>query len=149
MGVVELLGVASSVSLLAGWRIYRCVFVVGLAMRFHRLPMPIHSGGLDVLANPYILAAAGSGLVAELFADNVVWFDSLWDAVHTAVRPVGGAMLALAIIDPAVPSGESWHCYLAGAQRWRRTAQRRGRAHSSMPALNLSATSLSRPAKIW
>jgi hypothetical protein len=34
----------------------------------------------------------------------VMWLDSVWDAVHTFVRPVGGALLALAIIDPADPA---------------------------------------------
>ena len=53
MGLVELLGVASSVSLLAGWRMYLCVFAVGWAMRFHWLPLPAHLHSLDVLANPW------------------------------------------------------------------------------------------------
>ncbi|MGL4541556.1 MAG: DUF4126 domain-containing protein [Polymorphobacter sp.] len=39
-------------------------------------------------------------LVAEFFADKIAWVDSLWDSVHTLVRPVGGALLALAVVDP-------------------------------------------------
>ncbi len=100
MGVVALLGLASSISLLSGWRLYLCVFATGLAMRFGWIAPPAHLTGLDVLANPWVLGIASAGLIAEFFADKVAWLDSAWDAVHTLVRPVGGAMLALAIIDP-------------------------------------------------
>ena len=101
MGIVELLGVAASVSLLAGWRLYLCVFGVGLAMFFGLIQAPEHAQGLQVLANPWVIGAAGVGLVAEFFADKIAWLDSLWDSVHTAIRPVGGALLAMAIVDPS------------------------------------------------
>jgi hypothetical protein len=103
MGVIELLGVAGSVSLLAGWRLYLCVFATGLAMRYGWLDLPTHLQGLGVLANPWVIGAALAGLIAEFFADKIAWLDSLWDAVHTAVRPVGGALLALAIVDAQDP----------------------------------------------
>jgi hypothetical protein len=101
MGVVELLGVAASVSLLAGWRLYLCVFGTGLAMYFGLIQAPEHVAGLQVLANPWVIGASGMGLVAEFFADKVAWLDSLWDSVHTAIRPIGGALLAMAIVDPS------------------------------------------------
>jgi hypothetical protein len=115
MGLVELLAVASSVSLLAGWRMYLCVFAVGLAMRFHWLQLPAHLYSLDVLANPWVIGAAGVGLVAEFLADKIMWFDTMWDAVHTAVRPVGGALLALAIIDPSDPKWQAVALLLGGS----------------------------------
>jgi hypothetical protein len=115
MGIVELLGVASSVSLLSGWRIYLCVFSVGWAMRLGWLDLPDQISSLDVLANPWVLGAAGVGLVAEFLADKVMWFDSFWDAVHTAVRPVGGALLALAIVDPADPKWQAVALLLGGS----------------------------------
>ena len=101
MGIVELLGVAASVSLLAGWRLYLCVFGVGLAMFFGLIQAPEHAQGLQVLANPWVIGASGVGLIAEFFADKIAWLDSLWDAVHSAIRPIGGALLAMAIVDPA------------------------------------------------
>lgn len=115
MGLVELFGVASSVSLLAGWRIYLCVFGVGLAMHFGWLDLPANLHALDVLANPWVIGAAGIGLVAEFLADKIMWFDTMWDAVHTAVRPVGGALLALAIIDPADPKWQAVALLLGGS----------------------------------
>ncbi len=101
MGIVELLGVAASVSLLAGWRLYLCVFGTGLAMYFGLIQAPEHVAGLQVLANPWVIGASGLGLIAEFFADKIAWLDSLWDSVHTAIRPIGGALLSMAIVDPS------------------------------------------------
>ena len=104
MGVIEIIGIAGSVSLLAGWRLYLCIFATGLAMRLDAIPLPEHLAALDVLANPWVMGVAALAALAEFFADKVMWLDSAWDAVHTFVRPVGGALLALAIIDPADPA---------------------------------------------
>ncbi len=104
MGVMEIIGIAGSVSLLAGWRLYLCIFATGLAMRLGTLPLPEHLAALDVLANPWVMGVAAVAALAEFFADKVMWLDSAWDAVHTFVRPVGGALLALAIVDPADPA---------------------------------------------
>ena len=59
---------------------------------------------LAVLENPWVMGIAAVGALAEFFADKVMWLDSAWDAIHTAVRPVGGALLALAIVDPSDPA---------------------------------------------
>lgn len=104
MGVVEILGLAASASLLAGWRLYLTIFATGLAMRLGALPLPDQLQALDVLANPWVLGIAAVAALAEFFADKVAWFDSAWDAVHTFVRPIGGALLALAIVDPGDPA---------------------------------------------
>ncbi len=104
MGIVEILGIAGSVSLLAGWRLYLTVFATGLAMRLGAIPLPDHLAALDVFANPWVMGIAALAAVAEFFADKVMWLDSAWDAVHTFVRPVGGALLALAIVDPGDPA---------------------------------------------
>ena len=104
LGIVEILGIAASVSLLAGWRLYLVVLATGLAMRSGLVPLPDHLASLSVLANPWVLGVAAIGTLAEFFADKVMWLDSLWDTVHTIIRPVGGALLALAIVDPGDPA---------------------------------------------
>lgn len=100
MDAVGIIGLAASISLLSGWRLYLCVFAVGLAMHFGWVPLPAQLHSLDVLANPWVIGVSGVGALAEFLADKVMWIDSAWDAVHTLVRPVGGALLSLAIIDP-------------------------------------------------
>jgi hypothetical protein len=104
VGVIEIIGIAGSVSLLSGWRLYLCILATGIAMRLELLPLPEHLASLAVLGNPWVMGIAAVGALAEFFADKVMWLDSAWDAVHTFVRPIGGALLALAIIDPADPA---------------------------------------------
>lgn len=112
---IELIGLAASVSLLAGWRIYLCVFATGLAMRTGWIALPQHLSGLDVLANPWVLGVSAFGLLAEFFADKIAWLDSVWDAVHTLIRPVGGALLAMAIVDAHDPAWQIASLLLGGS----------------------------------
>ncbi len=104
MGTLEILGLAGSLSLLAGWRLYLCILATGIAMNFGVLPLPDHLQSLQILANPWVIGVAGVATLAEFFADKVAWIDSAWDAVHTFIRPVGGALLTLAIVDPGDPT---------------------------------------------
>ena len=103
---MEIIGIAGSVSLLSGWRLYLCVFATGLAMRLEAIPVPEHLASLAVLANPWVMGIAALGALAEFFADKVMWLDSAWDTLHTLIRPVGGALLALAIVDPSDPAAQ-------------------------------------------
>jgi len=99
MGPTELIALAASTSLLAGWRLYLVTFVTGLAMHFGWVALPANLHQLDILANPWVIGAAGIGTLAEFFADKVQFVDSAWDSVHAFIRPLGGALLALAIVD--------------------------------------------------
>ena len=114
MSAVQLIALASTVSLLAGWRLYLVTFAVGLAMKFGWIALPQQLHGLDVLANSWIIGIAGLGALAEFFADKIAWVDSLWDAVHSVVRPVGGALLSMAIIDGADPAWQVGSFLLGG-----------------------------------
>ena len=114
LGIIEILGVAGSVSLLAGWRLYLCVLATGLAMRYGALPLPEHLASLQVLASPWVMGAAGAAAFLEFFADKVAWLDSLWDTVHTLIRPIGGALLALAVVDPSDPATQAIAFILGG-----------------------------------
>lgn len=104
MGIIEILGLAGSVSLLSGWRLYLTVFVTGLAMRLQWISLPENLQMLDALANPWVLGISALGALAEFFADKILWLDSIWDTIHTAVRPLGGALLALAVVDSSDPA---------------------------------------------
>ena len=104
MGIMEIIGIAGSVSLLSGWRLYLCVFATGVAMRYNAIPLPENLETLAVLGNPWVIGIAFVGALAEFFADKVMWLDSVWDTIHTLFRPIGGALLALAIVDPSDPA---------------------------------------------
>ena len=44
--------------------------------------------------------------VVEFVADKIPWVDSIWDAVHTVIRPIGGALIAVATLGDASPTVE-------------------------------------------
>lgn len=87
----------------AGLNLYAAILVTGLGIRYGWLPaMP---GDLAVLAHPAVLIAAGVMYAAEFVADKIPFFTPIWDGIHTFIRPVGGALLALsatAEMDPLV-----------------------------------------------
>lgn len=114
MTPVELTALAASTSLLAGWRLYLVTLVTGLAMKFGYIALPQQLHGLDVLTNNWVLGAAAIGTLAEFFADKIAWVDSAWDAVHGFIRPLGGALLAAAIIDSADPTWQVVSFLLGG-----------------------------------
>ena len=114
MSAVELVALAASVSLLAGWRLYLVVFATGLSMKFGWVALPDQLRALDVLADNWIVGIAGVGALAEFFADKIAWVDSAWDAVHSVIRPIGGALLSLAIVDSADPSWQVASFLLGG-----------------------------------
>ena len=114
MNAVELVALAASVSLLAGWRLYLVTLVTGIAMKMGWVGLPEQLSALDVLANNWVLAAAGVGTFAEFFADKIAWVDSAWDAVHSFIRPLGGALLSLAIIDAGDPAWQVGSFLLGG-----------------------------------
>lgn len=115
MSAVALIALASTVSLLAGWRLYFVTFVVGLAMRIGWVAMPDQLHALDVLANGWLIGIAGLGAMAEFFADKIPWVDTAWDGVHTFIRPVGGALLSMAIVDGGDPAWQVGSLLLGGS----------------------------------
>ncbi|MCE4224293.1 DUF4126 domain-containing protein [Methylobacterium sp. C25] len=115
MGAPELIGLGASIGLLSGWRIYLCTFALGVAMHYGWVQLPQHLHALDALASPTIIGISAVGLVAEFFADKIPWLDSLWDGVHTFIRPIGGALLAAAVIDPQDPTWQIASLLLGGS----------------------------------
>jgi hypothetical protein len=114
VSAVELVALASTASLLAGWRLYLVTLVTGLAMKFGWIDLPDRLQALDVIANNWVIGIAAIGTVAEFFADKVAWVDSAWDAIHSVIRPLGGALLSLAIIDSGDPTWQVASFLLGG-----------------------------------
>lgn len=76
----------------AGWtsgiNLYGTALFLGLAGRFGWTDSP------ELLQRPWVLAVLGGLYALEFVVDKVPWLDSGWDAAHTAIRPIGGALLA-------------------------------------------------------
>lgn len=47
----------------------------------------------EALQRPDVLIAAGVLFLCEAVADKIPYVDSLWDSVHTVIRPVSGAVV--------------------------------------------------------
>jgi hypothetical protein len=51
----------------------------------------------------------------EFFADKIPYVDTLWDMIHTAIRPVGGALIAVTTLGEASPTVEGLIALMGGA----------------------------------
>jgi hypothetical protein len=111
---LNLLGVALGLAALAGINLYLTVFVTGLAINQHWITLSPQYQSLEVLGTPVILIVAGVLYALEFFADKVPWIDSAWDAVHTIIRPIGGALLAIQVLGDSTPTYEVLVLLLAG-----------------------------------
>ena len=95
------LGRTLGFSLAAGVNLYATVAILGLASRYNWVDLPEQFKAFD---NPWIIGAAGVLYVIEFVADKVPWVDTIWDSVHTLIRPVGGAVIAVASLGDASPT---------------------------------------------
>src|SRR3954467_10882577 len=96
---LQTLGMALGLASLSGLNLYLTVFTTGLAIQQHWVDVSQTYPELAILAHPAILVISGVLYLLQFFADKVPWVDSLWDAVHTFIRPVGGALLAIRTLD--------------------------------------------------
>ncbi len=103
METLQLLGSALGLATLAGINLYLTVFVSGLAIQQGWITLHPQYEQLAVLGDPWIVGVAGVLYALEFFADKVPWVDSLWDSVHTLIRPIGGALLAITVLGDANP----------------------------------------------
>ena len=112
---IDLLSVALGLACLAGINLYLTVFVTGLAVHFHWITLAPQYQSLEVLGNPWIITLAGVMYFLQFFADKVPWLDSAWDAVHTVIRPIGGALLAIQVLGHPSPAFTVIVALLAGS----------------------------------
>ena len=115
MTLIATLGHALGFSLAAGVNLYATVAILGLASRFGWVDLPERFAMFD---SNIVIAVALALYVVEFFADKIPWVDSAWDAVHTAIRPVGGALVAVASLGDmgdGVPMAEVLMAVLGGS----------------------------------
>jgi hypothetical protein len=105
------LGRAAGLSLGAGLNLYATLVSLGLAVRFDLVEMP---AAYDPLGSNLALGVFVILYLIEFLADKIPWLDSAWDLVHTIVRPLGGAILAVAAAGPN-PAGVDAAVALLGA----------------------------------
>lgn len=108
MDAIATLGTITGLALSSGLRLYSTILVVGLGIRFGWFAPPAPLEQLEVLSRTPILVIAAVLYLVEFLADKIPWVDTLWDAVHTFIRPIGAGVLtatALGEVDPVVKAG--------------------------------------------
>jgi len=104
MTIIEQLGTALGLASLAGINLYLTVLIAGLAVRFNWLDLAAAHESLAVVASPWVIGFAAILFLIEFCADKVPWLDSLWDTIHTVIRPAGGIYLGLAALGDLNPA---------------------------------------------
>jgi len=100
MDTLVFLGRTLGFSVAAGVNLYATVVLIGLASRFGWVTLPPEYAIFD---NNWVIGSALLLYAVEFVADKVPWVDTLWDSVHTFIRPLGGAALAVASLGDASP----------------------------------------------
>ena len=103
MDLLISLGRTLGFSLTSGVNLYATVAILGLAARYDWVALPPQ---YEVFGSDWVIGGALVLYAIEFVADKIPWVDSIWDSVHTFVRPVGGALVAVGTLGDASPSTE-------------------------------------------
>lgn len=111
MNPIETLGLALGAGFSSGLNLYATVATLGLLQRFGVIHLP---AGLQIIAHPIVLGIAVALYVVEFVADKVPYVDTIWDTVHTFIRPPAAALMAFGAAASAAPEWRWGAALLAG-----------------------------------
>jgi hypothetical protein len=94
MNPVETLSLVLGTGFSSGLNVYATVATLGILQRFGVIHLP---DKLQVLSHPLVLGVALVLYAVEFLADKVPYIDSVWQAVHTFIRPPAAALLAFGV----------------------------------------------------
>jgi hypothetical protein len=112
MNPLQTLSLALGAGFSSGLNLYATVATLGLLQRFGVLHLP---ASLQILSHPWVLGIALALYVIEFFADKIPYVDTIWDAIHTFIRPPAAALLAYAAAGGAAPEWKWGAALLAGS----------------------------------
>ena len=105
------LGTTLGFSFTAGINLYATVAILGLASRYGWVELPPQ---FQAFNHDVVIGVAVVMYLIEFFADKIPYVDTLWDVVHTAIRPIGGAFIAVTTLGDASPTAEALVAVLGG-----------------------------------
>lgn len=112
-GPVILIGQLLGTSFATGLNLYATVASLGLAARLGWIPaLPPELAGLT---NSLVIATAALLFLVEFFVDKIRYVDSIWDTLHTFIRPPAAALLGAALVGAAPLEARLAAACLAGA----------------------------------
>jgi hypothetical protein len=111
MNPVETLGLALGAGFSSGLNLYATIATLGLLQRFDVIHLPV---SLQVLSHPWVVGIAIALYLIEFFADKIPYIDTVWDAIHTVIRPPAAALLAYSASGGVPPEWRWGAALLAG-----------------------------------
>jgi hypothetical protein len=88
---LQTLGLALGAGFSSGLNLYATVATLGILQRFGVIHLPPE---LAVVSHPIVLGFAVALYIIEFLADKVPYLDTVWDAIHTFIRPPAAAVIA-------------------------------------------------------
>jgi len=110
--MLTILGYAIPLAFASGLNLYATVAVLGLSSHYGLVALPPQFRAFD---NPIVITVALVMYLIEFTADKIPWVDTLWDMIHTVVRPVGGALIAVTTLGDASPTTTALAALLGGS----------------------------------
>ncbi|MBV8515390.1 MAG: DUF4126 domain-containing protein [Acidobacteria bacterium] len=138
MNPIETLGLALGAGFSSGLNLYATIATLGLLQRFGVIHLPEQ---LQVLAHPGVLGIAIGLYVVEFLADKIPLVDTVWDAIHTVIRPPAAALLAYGAAGAAAPEWRWGAALLAGGVALT--------SHGSKASVRAAANSSPEPFSNW
>src|SRR6476646_2626254 len=111
MNPIDTLGLSLGAGFSSGLNLYATVATLGLLQRFGVIHLP---ASMQVLSHPWVLGIALALYAIEFLADKIPFVDTVWDAVHTLIRPPAAALLAYSATLSAPPEWRWGAALLAG-----------------------------------
>lgn len=107
-----ILGQIVAAAFAGGLNLYLTIALIGLTSRFGLIPaLP---AGLKGLENTIVIASAVLLYAVEFVVDKIPHADSVWDALHTVIRPLGVALLTVLALSTATFEQQTGAALLAG-----------------------------------
>src|SRR5262245_1001659 len=106
------LGYTIPLAFASGLNVYATVAVLGLCSHYGLVALPEQFKAFD---HPVVIIVALVMYLVEFVADKIPWLDSIWDLVHTVIRPIGGALVAVTALGDASPTATTLAALLGGS----------------------------------
>jgi hypothetical protein len=111
MNPLEALGLAFGAGFSSGLNLYATIATLGLLQRFGVIHLP---PSLEIVSHPLVLGIAIALYVIEFFADKIPYVDTVWDTVHTFIRPPAAALIGYGAATSVSPEWRWAAALLAG-----------------------------------
>lgn len=101
--IAAMIAVSMGAAWASGINLYATLLMLGYLATTGNIDLP---PGLEIVANPLVIGAAGIMYCVEFFADKIPGVDNGWDVIHTFIRIPAGALLAAGAVGEIGPAAE-------------------------------------------